>query len=85
MYCIDYYAKEIAAEQSGQSDSTFSYTRAYGFLESFVFSKWICPNLTETTISEQNFFKAEVYTCADAKVLDKNFEPDVNCTDPSET
>ena len=51
VYCTDYYAKEIAAEQSGQSDSTF-YSETYADSKIPGDSKWIYPNLTETKISK---------------------------------
>ena len=58
VYCSEYFDKQIAAEQSGQSDSTFNYTQAYGYQGTVVgISKWICPNLTETTITNSKTLK----------------------------
>ena len=80
VYCIDYFAKEIAAEQSGQSDSTF-YTDTYGFEGKDGESKWICPNLTDYTITDGTSFHVEVWDCEDGKDWDPHFDPDVSCID----
>jgi len=53
VYCLDYYADEIAAEKSGQSNSTF-YTDKYGFEGGQGMSKWICPNLTESNLVDED-------------------------------
>ena len=89
VYCTDYYAEEIAAEESGQSDSTF-YSRTYRDPGPYTDwkSRWICPNLTKTEIDIENpwrYFTAAVVTCAQGKDSDPTFEPDVTCIDPSET
>ena len=53
VYCYEYYADEIAAEKNGQSDSTF-YTDTYLDLYAAGWgrSDWICPNLTDSMVTE---------------------------------
>ena len=82
VYCKDYYAKEIEAEQNGQSDWTFNYTKAYAKEGVLGYSKWICPNLKETTLTDARrlSFLVQVLPCSLAKErFDPNFEPDVTC------
>ena len=68
MYCTDYFAEEIAAENSGLSNSTF-YTDTY---KDVIDRKWICPNLTQSTIEpgQKTSLRAEVTACNEAKVMD---------------
>ena len=84
VYCKDYYAQEIAAEESGQSNSTF-YTKAYGFKGVPNTNEWICPNLTNTILTKQGGLLVDVLTCKDAKQFDQDFEPNVTCIDESAT
>ena len=84
VYCSDYFAREIAAELNGLSDSVFNYTKAYGDQGLPYFSKWICPNLNDTTILDDASIKVSVTTCDDAKSYDPTFEPDLTCIDSSE-
>ena len=49
VFCTDYYAEEIAAEKNGLSNSTF-YTDTYEDYSGPNGYKWICPNLTQSTI-----------------------------------
>ena len=80
MYCSDYYAEEIAAEQSGQSTATFNYTQAYVGGDGPGKSRWICPNLAEITITDNSCLTVFVETCVKAKMQDPNFEPDIKCS-----
>ena len=63
MYCRDYFAEEIAAEESGQSDSTF-YSDTFADPKNDAISRWICPNLTKTTITDNISFEVDVVTCS---------------------
>jgi len=81
VYCKDYYADEIAQEKTGLSNSTF-YTDTYVIDEAISDSQWICPNLTESTITDQPLdnLQLTVYSCQDAKMFfDFDFEPDEPC------
>ena len=86
VYCTDYYAEEIAAETSGQSNSTF-YTDTYGDYHRQYQYKWICPNLTETTIQPEyiNNLNMIVDSCHIAKNYDPDFEPDLICATNNDT
>ena len=50
VYCSDYFAKEIAAEKNGETNSSFNYTNSYAG------SKWICPNMTESIMHNKHNF-----------------------------
>ena len=87
VYCTDYYAEEIAAEKNGTSNSTF-YTDTYSdsiALDNAPY-KWICPNLTESTIfpGYLNNLKVELEACWIAKQVDLDFEPDLECSENSD-
>ena len=49
IYCSEFFASEIAAEKSGESNSTF-YTRTYDADAEGASSKWICPNVNTSSI-----------------------------------
>ena len=83
MYCSDYFASEIAAEQS---DLGF-YSRTYR-TDDPLNRAWICPNLTKTETYDFNSgfqMVAMVQTCTQAKLADPDFEPNLTCNDESET
>ena len=90
VYCTDYYAKEIAAEENGSSDPKF-FTDMYvvsppdSNATSF-YTQWICPNLEEVTIKKDYAQNMVVFvdTCTKAKSKDKNFEPSIKCIDDTD-
>ena len=80
VYCTDYYAEEIAAEKNGLSNSTF-------YSDTYADDRWICPNLTESTIlpGYLNNLQAELDACWKAKEVDPDFEPDLDCSANNDT
>ena len=83
VYCAEYFQDEIEAEKSGQSSSTF-YTDTYGYKmgdQGLPHSQWICPNLTQSTLSAKGVHNllATVQECANGVGSDPSFAPDIDC------
>ena len=80
IFCKEYFAEEIQAEASGESNSTF-YTDTYAPID-YYGTEWVCPNLNKTNITDDRYenINVGVYSCAYAKLKDSNFLSDQNCS-----
>ena len=86
IFCKDFFAEEIQAEASGESNSTF-YTDTYASLS--YATDWVCPNQNKTNMQTNGYrnIKVFVVSCeyATQDRRDPDFLPDLTCASAIET
>ena len=80
IFCKDFFAEEIQAEASGESNLTF-YTRTYASFSQA--TDWVCPNQNKTNMTTNVYknMKVFVVSCeyATQDGHDPDFLPDLTC------
>ena len=65
VWCSDFFAYEIAAEQELEDENDMFYTNT------FANSSWICPNTADIQLNNFTaYFEADVYSCSYSKEVD---------------